>query len=793
MAEQKQSNKDRLREITEGIEQGIQELFESEKYRQYLSVMSRFHRYSVNNTMLIYMQRPDATLVAGYNKWRDQFERHVKRGEHGITIIAPTPYRKKVEEQKLDPDTKAPMLDAEGKVIMEEKTIEIPMFKPVKVFDVSQTDGKPLPHLASDLTGNVQQFDAFMEALRRTSPVPISILPIEPDTDGFFNLDSQSITIRAGMSEVQTVSAVVHEITHALLHNDKEEPAPVEGDAAQPAKKKDRHTEEVEAESVSYAVCQYFGIQTGDNSFGYIATWSQGKELKELRDSLETINKTANQLITSIDHHFTEICKERGIDLTAQEQPAAEIAPIPQPEAAEVSAPEQVDYRLVSNFRRASPEDTTYIQAYTYVGSEAPVPGEVLYVGTYDKCLELQEALKVGSITPEAVKAMNEDEKLYLVSDFRYLHIQRNDSGFDYTIYDKDTLALLDGGQLDKTDMHISTACVEICEAFGLDSYAVTYAPLDMVETLQVAQQKPTQRDLLDKLADHFSQEDAAAWESTPELTLDQYPMPDPQLTIADLESHSYLDGDMLPLSRERAMELHEKDFTVYAITDTGDAEMIFDAEDFTTHADGVIYAIERDEWEHSPDFHQLTVDRLEHQEQRERAFLQHSADCFAIYQQKDDSPGRFRPFDEQKDGVQRSGYNLVYTGELSGDGTINAHLGSLWYKFNQEHPVDYHRPSLSVSDIVALKVGGVVSCHYVDSIGYKDVPDFIQPENYLQNAEMTIEDDYNMIDGIINNGTRQTEPAPEQKKKSVMEHLREKPKQPRKKTAHKRSAEQEL
>lgn len=869
MAEQKQSNKERLREITEGIEQGIKELFESEKYRQYLSVMSRFHRYSVNNTMLIYMQRPDATLVAGYNKWRDQFERHVKRGEHGITIIAPTPYRKKVEEQKLDPDTKAPMLDADGKVIMEEKTIEIPMFKPVKVFDVSQTDGKPLPQLASDLTGNVQQFDAFMEALRRTSPVPISILPIEPDTDGFFNLDSQSITIRAGMSEVQTVSAVVHEITHALLHNNKEEPASVEGDAAQPAKKKDRHTEEVEAESVSYAVCQYFGIQTGDNSFGYIATWSQGKELKELRDSLETINKTANQLITSIDRHFKEICKERGIDLAAVSEPEkdtvgtlakdieafmldvdtfaylAEIGddretslreiteslasgdvqgirnwlrevvanedentapaqalldrvdamypPAPQPEITATSAPEQVDYRLVSNFRRASPDDTTYIQAYTYVGSEAPVPGEVLYVGTYDKCLELQEALKAGTITPEAVKAMNEDEKLYLVSDFRYLHIQRTDSGFDYSIYDKYTLALLDGGQLDKPDMHISIACVEICEAFGLDSYAVTYAPLDMVETLQTAQQKPTQRDLRDKLADHFSQEDAAAWESIPELALDQYPMPDPQLTVADLEAYSYLDGDMLPLSRDRAMELHEKDFTVYAISETGDAEMIFDAEDFTTHADSVIFAIERDEWEHSPDFHQQIVDRLEHQEQREQAFLQHSADCFAIYQQKDDSPGRFRPFDEQKGGIQRSGYDLVYTGELSGDVTINAHLGSLWYKFNQEHPVDYHRPSLSVSDIVALKVGGVVSCHYVDSIGYKDVPDFIQPENYLRNAEMTIEDDYNMIDGIINNGTRQTEPAPEQKKKSVMEQLREKPKQPRKKTAHKRSAEQEL
>lgn len=786
MAGQKQSNKDRLREITEGIEQGIKELFDSEKYRQYLSVMSRFHRYSMNNTMLIYMQRPDATLVAGYNKWRDQFERHVKRGEHGITIIAPTPYRKKIEEQKLNPDTRAPMLDAEGKVIMEEKTIEIPMFKPVKVFDVSQTDGKPLPHLASDLTGDVQQFDAFMEALRRTSPVPISILPVEPDTDGFFNLDSQSITIRAGMSEVQTVSAVVHEITHALLHNDREEPAPVEGNATQTTKKKDRHTEEVEAESVSYAVCQYFGIQTGDNSFGYIAEWSQGKELKELRESLETINKTANQLITSIDRHFKEICKERGIELNTSPQ-LPETEPVaPQPEIPEPAAPEQVDYRIISNFRRAAPEDTTYIQAYTYTGNEAPVPGEVLYVGTYDKCLELQEGLNSGAITAAEVKAMNEDEKLYLVSDFRYLHIQRTDSGFDYSIYDKNTLALLDGGQLDKTDAHISTACVEVCELYGLDSYNVSYAPLAMVKALQDAQQIP------DITAASIFQEDSHG-DSIPELTLDQYPMPDPQLTVADLEAHSYLDGDMLPLSRDRAMELHEKDFTVYAISGDGDAEMIFDAEDFTTHADTVIFAVEREEWERSPDFHQLTVDRLSQQEQREQAFLQYTADCFAIYQQRDDSPGRFRPFDEQKGGVQRSGYDLVYTGELSGDVTINAHLGSLWYKFNQEHPADYHRPSLSVSDIVALKVGGVVSCHYVDSIGYKDVPDFLRPENYLRNVEMLIEDDYNMIDGIINNGTRQAEPAPERKKKSVMEQLKKAPKQPRKKTAQKKCAEQEL
>ena len=220
MAE-KQTSKDRMREIVDSIETGIKELFESDKYRQYLSTMSRFHRYSVNNTMLIYMQRPDATHVAGFNKWRDQFGRNVMKGEKGIKIIAPTPYKKKIEEVKLDPDTKTPMLDADGKVMVEEKEVKIPMYKVVSVFDVSQTEGKPLPQLASDLNGNVQQYEVFMEALRRSSPVPMEISPIASDTDGYFNSTNQSITIRDGMSEVQTVCAAVHEIAHAKLHNYK--------------------------------------------------------------------------------------------------------------------------------------------------------------------------------------------------------------------------------------------------------------------------------------------------------------------------------------------------------------------------------------------------------------------------------------------------------------------------------------------------------------------------------------------------------------------------------------------
>ena len=285
--EQKNS-KDRLREITDSIEQGIKDLFESEKYKQYLRTMSRFHRYSVNNTLLIAMQRPDATHIAGFSNWRNQFGRHVRKGEKGIQIIAPTPYKKKIDAVKVDPDTKAPVLDQNGNAIMEEIEIKIPMFRVVSVFDVSQTEGRPLPEIVSDLTGDVQQYDAFMDALHRASPVPISIELIAPTTDGYFSLTEQAITIRAGMSEVQTVCATVHEIAHARLHNYGS--ANAEAEQIQEVPKKDQRTKEVEAESIAYAVCQYYGIETAENSFGYIAGWSKGKELSELRASLETIN-----------------------------------------------------------------------------------------------------------------------------------------------------------------------------------------------------------------------------------------------------------------------------------------------------------------------------------------------------------------------------------------------------------------------------------------------------------------------------------------------------------------------
>ena len=727
MAE-KQTNKDRMREIVDSIENGIKELFESDKYRQYLSTMSRFHRYSVNNTMLIYMQRPDATHVAGFNKWRDQFGRNVLKGEKGIRIIAPTPYKKKVEEIKTDPETNAPVLDADGKAIIEEKEIRIPMFKVVSVFDVSQTSGKPLPQLAADLSGNVQQYEVFMEALRRASPVPMEIKPVARDTDGFFSIKAQSITIRAGMSEVQTVCAAVHEIAHAKLH-DYEHMTELadDGETILVPGEKSRNTEEVEAESISYAVCQYYGIETGENSFGYIATWSKGKELKELRASLETINKTASELITDIDRHFAEICKERGIDredLAAAEQPS----------------------------------------------------------------VEAQEA-----------------EKLYMVDNDKYIHFQRRDTGIDYTIYDAGSAKVLDGGVLDGTEQQLSTAALEVCKLHNIGEAApIRLAPLELLKDLQEANELPL--GAAEQITGAVAVPTDAADNMLPELE-QAVPMPDPTLTVDDMRSYGYLDSDMLPLSKDRAVELLEHDITVYMLHPDNAEEMVFEAEDIIKH-DGM-FGITRQDWDavkgHIPP------------RDVEQRFLNSPTDSMAIYQLRRDAPVelRFASLGSLAAPPDPANYEAIYTREVYPDDDTGRILENFYYIFNDERPGDFVGHSLSVSDIVALKQDGKVSYHYCDSMGFQELPAFQKPENYLKAAEMSMEDDYGMIDGIINNGPKQptvadleaqvkagmsislmdlAEAAHREKKKSVLEQLKSQPAQERPhKTAPKKSAEKEL
>ena len=413
---------EKLKEITDRLEQGIAELFDSERYKEYLKVMSKFHNYSFRNTVLIAMQKPDASLVAGFSAWKNNFGRNVMKGQKGIKIIAPSPYKIKQEMQKIDPHTQKPIIGKDGKPVTEEKEITIPAYKVVSVFDVSQTEGKELPDIAVDeLTGDVDRYKDFFAALEKTSPVPIAFENIEGGSHGYYHLEDKRIAINEGMSELQTLKTAIHEIAHAKLH-DIDLNAPK--DEQQPHV--DRRTREVEAESVAYTVCQHYGLDTSDYSFGYVAGWSSGRELSELKSSLETIRSAAAEIINSIDENLAELQKAQDKEQTAgQEQPTREgqeAAPEkPDPEAAapgksgaqekagaapkEAFTPETI-YRVRRNPYSDSRENSHLLQAYVTQENGRAKMGDVLYTGTPEKCRELMGQLKSGELTEGDIKQL---------------------------------------------------------------------------------------------------------------------------------------------------------------------------------------------------------------------------------------------------------------------------------------------------------------------------------------------------------------------------------------------------
>ena len=390
---------EKLKEITDRLEQGITELFESERYREYLRVMSKFHNYSFNNTLLIAMQKPDASLVAGFSAWKNNFGRNVMKGQKGIKIIAPSPYKVKQEMKKIDPHTQQPIIGKDGKPVTEEKEITIPAYKVVSVFDVSQTEGKELPDIAVDeLTGDVERYRDFFAALEKTSPVPIGFEQIPGSSHGYYHLEDKRIAIQEGMSELQTLKTAIHEIAHAKLH-DIDLNAPE--NEQQP--RVDRRTREVEAESVAYTVCQHYGLDTSDYSFGYVAGWSSGRELSELKSSLETIRSAAAEIINSIDETLAELSKAQDKEQTAgQEQPDKEEAPAQEKAA---FAPETI-YRVRRNPYSDSKENTYLLQAYVTQENGRAKMGAVLFTGTSQKCRELMGQLKSGELTEEQVKEL---------------------------------------------------------------------------------------------------------------------------------------------------------------------------------------------------------------------------------------------------------------------------------------------------------------------------------------------------------------------------------------------------
>ena len=437
-----QNSAERMKEITDRLETGIQELFESERYKAYLTTMSKFHSYSFNNTLLIAMQ--GGQLVAGYNKWRDDFHRNVKKGEKAIKILAPAPFKAKKEVQKLDAQGR-PVMGKDGKPVTEVQEIQVPAFKIVSVFDVSQTEGEPLPSIGvEELTGSVERYGEFFKALEQTSPVSIGFEDIPGGSHGYYHLTEKRIAIQEGMSELQTLKTAIHEIAHSKLHAiDPEAPAIEQAD------RPDSRTREVQAESVAYAVCQHYGLDTSDYSFGYVAGWSSGKDLKELKASLETIRATAHELITTIDGHLAQLQKERQAQ---QEQPQA--APLEQ--AAEQPDPDSVFSKLPPEQQQ---EMTASVKAMlqTLIDADLKSTGEVSQ-GTKEAA-QAQGFTIAGDGTLEQAKAPQ--EAAYRLESGEYLYIQTSETGYDYTLYGPDYKEL-DGGQLDNPDLSLAEAGKEI-------------------------------------------------------------------------------------------------------------------------------------------------------------------------------------------------------------------------------------------------------------------------------------------------------------------------------------------
>ena len=672
---------EKLKEITDRLEQGITELFDSERYKEYLKVMSKFHNYSFRNTVLIAMQKPDASLLAGFSAWKNNFERNVMRGQKGIKIIAPSPYKIKQEMQKIDPHTQKPIIGKDGKPVTEEKEITIPAYKVVSVFDVSQTEGKELPDIAVDeLTGDVDRYKDFFAALEKTSPVPIAFENIEGGSHGYYHLEDKRIAINEGMSELQTLKTAIHEIAHAKLH-DIDLNAPKD---EQP--RVDRRTREVEAESVAYTVCQHYGLDTSDYSFGYVAGWSSGRELSELKSSLETIRSAAAEIINSIDANFAELQKAQDKEQTAgQEQPTREekAAPKeqPQPEAPakadtagkekpeaaapgksgaqekagaapkEAFTPETI-YKMRRNPYGDSPENSHLLQAYVTQENGRAKMGDVLYTGTPEKCRELMGQLKSGGLTEGDVK------QLYA-----------------------------------KAQETAQTAGQEQPTREGQEAAPQPEAP---------------------KKADTAGKEkpEAAPKEAfTPE-------------TIYRVRRNPYSD------SRENSYLLQ-----AYVTQENGRAKM-----------GDVLYTGTPEKCRElmgqlkSGELTEGDVKQLYAKAQETAQTAGQDKDTFSIYQIKggdETRDFRFEPYDRlQAAGnvVDKANYELVYSAPLAPETSLE----DIYTRFNIDHPKDFKGHSLSVSDVVVLHQNGQDTAHYVDSVGFRQVPEFLQEQKQLTPDELT-------------------------------------------------------
>ena len=768
------SEKQKVKEITDKLEAGLKELFESEKYKSYLSTMSKFHNYSFNNTLLIAMQKPEATLVAGYQAWQKNFERHVNKGEKAIRILAPAPYKIKEERDKLDPVTGEMMFDENGMPQKEETEVTIPAFRAVSVFDVSQTDGKPIPELeVNELLSTVEGYEDFVQALMNISPVPIAFEDIPGDSKGYFSTAEKRIAVQENMSESQTLKTMVHEVAHSMLH-DKE----VNQSMDIPVK--DRNTKEVEAESVAFTVCQHFGIDTSDYSFGYIAGWSSGRNMKELKSSLDTIRKTASELITGIEGAMQELQLNREME---QEHGKESILLVHNEDFSEynlVSVRGMDSAELISALSTMNEEDKSNIQSYleskgawtTELADEQTEEAEeyhidVRYNMDTDELIDVKERMEQPIDTNLSV--MGQAEQL-----INQLEAEKN-------IFTSEERNLI------------------VNYAYKLD---------DMNKT----------RELAEKLAyrEQYAQQDVALTIIDAKAEIDA--LPDPMIGLSEMREYGYQWNEMLPLTQEKALELFEHDLHVYLLHTDGTESLAESRERIEEHEG--IFGVEKETWNKAlkqqtkitlilmdeqereytypypvvaVDIEEMGGDRtavfktsepisdtdvaeihnafygtdLEFEIEKElgitwvesinyedgsvitpemarkEQLLYASTDKYGIYQLKPNpelDSLRFEGTESLKrmgitkdnfDAIKPENYTLLYVGELSElqKETQGATLEAIFEKFNLDHPEDFRGHSLSVSDIVVLHQNGQNTAHFVDFFGYTEIPDFLREQ----------------------------------------------------------------
>ena len=704
------TEKQKVQEITDKLEEGLKELFESEKYKTYLSTMSKFHNYSFNNTLLIAMQKPEATLVAGYKAWQKNFERHVNKGEKAIRILAPAPYKIKEERDKMDPATGEMMFDENGMPQKEQVEVTIPAFRAVSVFDVSQTDGKPIPELeAQELLSTVEGYDDFVQALMNVAPVPIGFEDIPGDSKGYFHTEEKRIAVQENMSESQTLKTMVHEVAHSMLHNKE-----INRDDLVEAPAKDRNTKEVEAESVAYTVCQHFGIDTSDYSFGYIAGWSSGKDMKELKSSLDIIRKTSSELITGIEGVLRELQLNREME---QEQSKECILLIQNEDLTEFSL---VNVRgmdtqeLVAALSNMSEDDKLSIQAYleskgawtTELGNEKSREFEeyhldVRYNLDTDEIIDVKAKIAEQidsnhSVMEQAEQLINqlEAEKNIFTSDERNLIVN-----YAYKIDD-----------MDKTR--------ELAEKLA---YQIEYAQQDVGLTIIDAQAE------IDAL-------------------------PDPMIGLSEMREYGYTWNEMLPLTQEKALELFDHDLPVYLLHNDGSETTVEDRKQITEHEG--IFGIEKGDWENERKLRSMQAELSDNEINKEVQLLYGSSDKYGIYQLKHnpeldhlrfegtESLKRMGITKDNLDVINPVNYELIYVGELSElqEQTQDETLEAIYEKFNIDHPEDYRGHSMSVSDIVVLHQNGENSAHFVDSFGFTGLPDFMQTLEGVKEQEVEID-----------------------------------------------------